>query len=84
MKLSRENEIFMKNLKGIKNIFGPIVFVIERTPVAKDLYVYSSNHVHSESFHQLGSLLSYTMIQFLHKYDSKGQFFVALTHDAIA
>ena len=51
MKLSRENENFMKN------IFGPTVFVIERTPVAKDLYVYSSNHVHSESFYQLGSYL---------------------------
>ena len=57
MKSSRENENFMKNRKGIKNIFGPIVFVIERTPVAKDLYVYSSNHVHSESFYQLGSYL---------------------------
>ena len=57
MKLSRENEDFPKNRKMSSKIVGPIVFVIERTPVAKDLYVYSSNHVHSESFYQLGSSL---------------------------
>ena len=76
MKLSRESENFMKNRKGIKNIFGPIVFVIERTLVAKDLYVYSSNHVHSESFYQLGSYLVTRWFNFLHKNDSKGRIFL--------
>ena len=55
MKLSFGKQRCMKNPKGFQRIFGPIVFVIEGTPVAKDLYVYSSNHVHSESFYQLGS-----------------------------
>ena len=54
--MSLRQKIHEKSEKNFKKyIFGPIVFVIERTPVAKDLYVYSSNHVHSESFYQLGS-----------------------------
>ena len=52
MKLSWKNKS-----KGTKKIFSPNVLVLERTPVAKDLYVYSSNHVHSESFDQLVSSL---------------------------